>query len=97
MWFPPRLWFFGDWFGGPLRPLFGEGIRDIELVGNRLWSVIPAFAHALYFSFPKDTSAASVTSVLRTSMDLASSAWLEPTLDSPPFEPTSRGAYVPRV
>jgi len=34
MWFPARLGFFGDWFGGPLRRLFGAGIKDHALEKN---------------------------------------------------------------
>lgn len=95
MWFPPRLWFFGDWFGGRLAPLFGNGIKDIRLSANRPWSLIPAFAHALYVSFPGDTSTASVTTQLREAMDLASTPWVEPTTGSPEPDPTSRGSYIP--
>ena len=92
MWFPPRLWFFGDWFGGPLAPLFGNGIRDIPVTGP--WSWGPGVAHALYVSFPKDTRPDSFTTQLRTAMDLASTSWLEPTLDAPEPDPTSRGSFV---
>jgi hypothetical protein len=94
-WFPPRLWFFGDWFAGALGDLFGKGIKDIELAGNRPWSLVPAGAHALYVSFPKDTTPESVTTVLREHMDLASSSWLLPTVNAPPADPTTRGAHAP--
>jgi hypothetical protein len=92
MWFPARLRFFGDWFGGPLRPIFGAGIKDIKLDGNHPWSFVPGGAHALYFSFPGDTAANSVTTHLRTSMDLAASEWLRPTLGAPAPDQKSRGA-----
>ena len=95
LWFPPRLWFFGDWFGGPLAPLFGKGIKDIPIHGNRPWSLVPAGAHALYVSFPKDTRPESITTHLRAALDLASSSWLAPTVDAPDPEPTSRSVYVP--
>ena len=96
MWFPPHLWFFGDWFGGALAPLFGNGIKDVALDGNRPWSLVPALAHALYVSFPSDTRPESATTHLRAAMDLASSSWLEPTLGAPEPEPSSRGSYVPK-
>ena len=80
MWFPAHLSFFGDWFGGPLAPLYGSGIMDIKLQNvwfrPRFWTVFPAVAHARYFSYPKDLSRNSATTHLRDSMDLASSAWL---------------------
>lgn len=76
MWFPARFSFFGDWFGGPLGPLFGGGVLDIELTGNRPWRYLPAVAHSLYFSFPEDEGETSVTSKLRGAMDLASTLWM---------------------
>ncbi|MEM7043843.1 MAG: hypothetical protein AAF543_13620 [Pseudomonadota bacterium] len=70
MWFPARFGFFGDWFGGPLAPLFGRGIADHELEGNKPKRFLPAWAHALYFSFPEDVTPESVTTVLREALDL---------------------------
>lgn len=48
LWFPSRFGFLGDWFGGPLGPLSGRGIKDVAMVGNRPGRLIPAYAHALY-------------------------------------------------
>ena len=67
LWFPPHLWFFGDWFSGALAPLFrATASRTFRLRGNRPASLAPAVAHALYFSFSTtrrpivhDTSSAS--------------------------------------
>lgn len=80
MWFPAHLWFFGDWFGGPLAPLYGPGIMDIRLKNKRFWprfwTRFPAVAHARYFRYPKDQSNESATTRLRDAMGLASGAWL---------------------
>ena len=76
MWFPARARFFGDWFGGPLGPLYGKAIEDIPLPGNGWTSLVPAWAHARYFHFPDDVRASSVTTILRTALDLASAPWL---------------------
>jgi hypothetical protein len=76
MWFPAALGFFGDWFGGPLQFLFGNGILDVPLSGNRPKRYLPALAHSLYFRFPSDESANSVTTVLHDAMDLNSKSWL---------------------
>ena len=95
LWFPPRLRFFGDWFGGPLAGRFGKGIRDIKLAGNLPWRLLPGAAHALYVSFPTDLRPESVTTQLRAAMDLASTSWTAATVDAPEPDPTSRGAYVP--
>lgn len=89
MWFPADLRFFGDWFGGPLRPLFGNGILDIELRSNGWKTQIPAYAHALYYHFQRDEWTGSVTRRLRDAMDLAASDWLEPTLGAPLPDPAS--------
>lgn len=34
MYFPAEKGFWGDWFGGPLRGLFGPGVLDIPVMGN---------------------------------------------------------------
>lgn len=92
MWFPAHFWFFGDWFGGPLIPLYGAGIKDIRLKNERgwprFWTQFPAVAHARYFSYPKDISSDSATKQLRDAMDLASGAWLSQV--KPPQRPLSR-------
>lgn len=51
-WFPPALGFFGDWFGGRLKPLFGAGILDVEVTGNKPGRYCPGFAHTQYFAHP---------------------------------------------
>ncbi|HUG30214.1 MAG TPA: hypothetical protein VMQ65_06875 [Candidatus Limnocylindria bacterium] len=88
LWFPARLRFFGDWFGGPLAPLYGKGIADIALPGNGWTSRVPAWAHARYFSFGDDVRSGSVTTFLRDALGLASGSWvpvdpLEPAPPSP--------------
>ncbi|MEO8511580.1 MAG: hypothetical protein ABI534_10115 [Chloroflexota bacterium] len=76
MWFPARARFFGDWFGGPLSPLYGNGIEDISLPGDGWTSHVPAWAHARYFSFPEHSATTSVTTYLRSAMELDSGSWL---------------------
>jgi hypothetical protein len=51
MWFPARAGFFGDWFGGPLAPLYGRGIKDIPLSGNDWKRFLPGMAHTGYFKY----------------------------------------------
>lgn len=85
MFFPVRWGLFGDWFGGPLAPLFGPGIRDVALTGNTrgrpgtTWlrhRRAPALAHAYYFAFPDDDSSDAVATWIRRGLDLASSSWV---------------------
>lgn len=54
MWFPAVFGFFGDWFGGPLAPLYGPGVRDVPITHNRPGRWAPGVAHALYLSFRRD-------------------------------------------
>lgn len=89
LWFPARLDFFGDWFGGPLAPLFGPGIEDVALTGDRPACWAPALAHALYFSFPDAVAPDSVTTRLRAAMDLRADSWLRATLGVPAPDPAS--------
>lgn len=51
LYFPVRWLFFGDWFGGQLRGLFGAGIADVPIEGGK-GSIWPAMAHSQYFAFP---------------------------------------------
>lgn len=50
LWFPTRALFFGDWFGGPLAPLFGAGVADVPIRSGSRWRHAPGKAHAMYFS-----------------------------------------------
>ena len=84
MWFPARLGFFGDWFGGPLKPLFGAGIKDVALNGNGWRRFLPAWAHALYFSFPDDESDGSATGVLQDLTEIDCRSWLAADEDGNP-------------
>jgi hypothetical protein len=88
-WFPAMLGFFGDWFGGPLAPLFGAGVGDVPVKANGWRQRIPGYAHALYFRLA-DPGPESIRSRLRTAMDLASSSWLTATLHAP--KPSARGS-----
>ena len=83
MWFPAHWGLFGDWFGHRLAPLFGNGIRDISLAGNKSLSgfppksrFIPGYAHALYLKFPDDNNLDSVTTQLRTAIDFKAARWI---------------------
>ncbi|MCP4184156.1 MAG: alpha/beta hydrolase [Hyphomicrobiales bacterium] len=77
MWFPAHLGFFGDWFGGPLRRLFGAGIKDHALDKNDWKRFLPAWAHTLYFTYPDDEEAGSATKILHNFMELKPDGWLK--------------------
>jgi len=99
LYFPVKLGIFGDWFGGPLAPVFGSGIKDLAVMGNkygdpgtRLWRhrLVPAAAHSYYFRFPDDAGVDSVATHIRVGLDLASTPWLRPVPASaaaPPIQP----------
>lgn len=86
IYFPAKWGFFGDWFGGPLRPLFGKGIVDMPITGNvtrktpgRFTKLPggklsgrfgPGVAHGRYFSFPDERGEDDVAGVLQKLLEL---------------------------
>ncbi len=54
MWFPARLYLFGDYFGGPLAPLFGRGVLDVPVTSGGLRRLVPGAAHSFYFEVIRD-------------------------------------------
>ena len=66
IWFPVvRGKLPGDWFGGPLRPLFGPGIRDIAALGNTPERLQRGSAHSEYFRHPEKADDGDVAWQLR--------------------------------
>lgn len=76
LWFPSAIGFFGDWFGGRLAPLFGNGIKDILVRGNRPWRWLPGVAHALYLGFPKNRKPKSFTKLVDEALTINAARWL---------------------
>lgn len=79
IWFPARLGFFGDWFGGELRRLFGSGVWD-RTASTGPGRLQPGMAHVRYFTPypqlghpPRDNSSLAL---LREALDLDSESWL---------------------
>jgi hypothetical protein len=84
LWYPARLGFFGDWFGGPLQPLFGVGIRDVRIERDGWSRWLPAGAHSRYFAnATRDDAKGSAGDVLRAALDLPSTTWVQPTATDP--------------
>ena len=69
-WFPAVWSFFGDWFGGRLAPLFGDGIRDVRIEGNTPGRWLPGFAHSRYFSYPDDDASTAIAANIRQTLAL---------------------------
>jgi len=82
IWFPPRWGIFGDWFGGPVVPVFGAGIADRPVPCKARWGWVPGYAHALYLK-PKSNDDPMVVE-LHKAMDLASTEWLRASLPTDP-------------
>jgi len=76
MWYPARLHFFGDWFGGGLRRLYGPGISDIALAGDAPKSRIPGYAHGVYVTTRDYDTDGAFAKEFRRALDLESGAWL---------------------
>ncbi len=70
LYFPVLRGWRGDWFGGPLRPLFGRGILDLPVTGNRPGRLAPGLAHARYFSYPEDRDPDGIAVVLQRALAL---------------------------
>jgi hypothetical protein len=85
LYFPAERGFFGDWFGGPLQPLFGRGIKDVPVLGNQPGRRAPGLAHGRYFTFPDDEDPSGIAAVLQRELALH----LEDELVVPP--PTEAG------
>jgi hypothetical protein len=88
-WYPSVAGFFGDWFGGRLAPLFGKGIRDVEVTGNRPYRWAPGAAHAMYLGFPADRRTGSFTAHVAETLDINASSWFPK--NPPPFDPDTAG------
>lgn len=95
LWFPARFGVFGDWFGGPLAPLFGPGVRDVPVTAKG-WRWAPAVAHTKYFSYPRDLGADSPTTWLRAALGLASTSWLRPPDEPPPPDAPPAAKSAPK-
>jgi hypothetical protein len=71
LWFPvTRGELHGDWFGGAIRPLFGPGIRDIAVQGNKPERFKRGSAHTEYFRHPEKDDEGDMVWHLRTTLTL---------------------------
>jgi hypothetical protein len=69
LWFPvTRGELHGDWFGGAIRPLFGPGIRDIAVQGNKPERFKRGSAHTEYFRHPEKDDEGDMAWHLRTTL-----------------------------
>ena len=84
LWFPViRGELHGDWFGGALRPLFGPGIRDIEVLGNKPERFKRGSAHTEYFAHPARGDEGDAAWHIRRTLALQTHAVLERLLNAP--------------
>jgi hypothetical protein len=96
LWFPvTRGSLRGDWFGGALRPLFGPGIRDIDVRGNTPERLKHGSAHIEYFRHPEKDDEGDMARHLRTTLALQTHAVLESLLTAPSPEPSPIERRVP--
>jgi len=90
LYFPAEKGWFGDWFGGPLRPLFGQGIRDVAVEGNLPGRRTPGLAHGRYFEYPDQTQPTDIATLLRQALHLDLETELVPLLDAPHPDPSTK-------
>ncbi|MFN8033681.1 MAG: hypothetical protein U0Q47_10335 [Mycobacterium sp.] len=97
IWFPVRRGSIrGDWFGGVLRPLFGPGIREIAVTGNRPERLRPGTAQTKYFTHPERDAEGDVAFHLREALALADRAGLDASRTAPPPDPATVDRVVHR-
>lgn len=85
LWFPViRGDLRGDWFGGPLRPLFGNGIDDVAIEGSTPERFKRGLAHSEYFAHPDKGGADDSAGHIRNALSLQTHAELRDLLDAPP-------------
>ncbi len=89
LWYPSVAGFFGDWFGGRLAPLFGKGIKDIAVLGDRPYRFVPGAAHSMYLRDSKDRAVPSFAGHLAATLDINASDWFPK--DPPDFDPATAG------
>jgi hypothetical protein len=97
LWFPvKRGGVRGDWFGGPLRPLFGVGIRDVVVEGNLPARRAPGAAHVAYFRHPDADAPGDVAWHLRSILALDSEVVPAEVLTAPVTDPDTVERVVHR-
>ena len=91
-----NLYFPGDIIGGPVVPLFGEGIRDVRLctaITGWMDRLLPALSHTHYW----DPSAGNASEELCKALQLndpAGVSWERGTGAAPVGDDTTRSVYV---
>jgi len=76
--FPAWLGFFGDFVGGPMRPVFGPGIRDVAVTTRKLLVRRTLRAHLRYWSLPQrpDDANDNALEELTLALDLEDASFL---------------------
>lgn len=83
IWFPCRYGLFGDPFGGPLQPLFGNGILDRPVTEGPNWRFVPVLPHVSYWRGSSAKLAHANIALVRAALDLGSTGWLANSPDRP--------------
>ncbi|WP_445166063.1 hypothetical protein ACTXG7_19580 [Mycolicibacterium sp. Dal123E01] len=97
LWFPVRRGSIrGDWFGGALRPLFGPGVRDIAVSGNRPQRLRPGVVQTQYFKYPDRDAEGDLAFHLREVLALDDHSGLDVTLSAPEPDPAAVSRVVYR-
>lgn len=92
---PLRFGLLGDLVGGPLRPVFGPGVRDIA-VTDGLLRFAPVLTHTRYWrgrSAPSKKGRVSALRSLCNALDLEAAQWLRPPRAAP--EPAAADGRSP--
>ena len=97
IWFPVRRGSIrGDWFGGALAPLFGPGIREVAVDGNRPERLSPGLAHTKYFKYPDRDAEGDLAFHLREVLALDDHSGLDASMNAPEPDPETVARVVYR-
>jgi hypothetical protein len=76
----------GDPIGGPLAPVFGQGIKDVSVQITPWWRGRSPLAHTSYWRRAPGTEPGAAIRVLLEATDLESRGWLDEHLAEMPWE-----------
>lgn len=90
IWFPVRRGSIrGDWFGGELQPLFGQGVREIGVSGNLPERLRPGVPQTTYFKYPERDAEGDMAFHLRGVLALDDHSGLDVSVNAPAPDPAT--------
>ncbi|AQT79423.1 hypothetical protein B1R94_09305 [Mycolicibacterium litorale] len=86
----------GDWFGGALAAIYGPGVRDVAVSGNRPQRLHPGVPQTKYFRYPDRAAEGDIAHHLRAVLALGDRDGLEVSVGAPEPDPATVDRVVYR-